>query len=63
LCHKTRGLTHATVVRNNFVNKYNSPTNAHEDYSIKVATEKMLLYSSIKSLDLRTNPSIGVAHA
>ncbi len=38
LHHKTRGLTHATVVRNNLLNKYNSPTSAHEDSSIKVAT-------------------------
>lgn len=61
--HKTRGLTHATIVRNKLLNKYNSPTSAHEDYSIKVATSFMLFSSSIKSLDLTINPPIGVAHA
>ncbi len=63
LCHKTRGLTHAIIIRNNLLNKYNTPTSAHEDSSIKVATSKMLLSFSIKSLDLTINPSIGVAHA
>jgi hypothetical protein len=63
LCHKTRWSTCATIVRNNLLNKYNSPTYAHENSSIKAATSKMLSYSSIKSLDLRINPSIGVAHA
>ncbi len=61
LHHKTRGSTHAIVVRNDLLNKYNSPTNAHEDFSIKATTYKMLLFSSIKSLDLTLNPSISVA--
>jgi hypothetical protein len=63
LHHKTRESTLATVFRNNLLNKYNSPTSAHEDSSIKATTSKMLLFSSIKSLDLTINPSISVAHA
>jgi hypothetical protein len=41
-----------------------SPTiNACEKKSINVPTSKMLLFSSINSLDLSTGPSIFVGHA
>jgi hypothetical protein len=43
--------THVVGITNNLLNKYNCPTNAHEDFSIDASTLKILLFSSIKSLD------------
>lgn len=62
LCHQNKGLAHTIGTRNNFMNKYNSPTkSAHKDSSIVVPTPKMFFFL-VKSLD-EIDPSTNVVCA
>jgi hypothetical protein len=58
----SKGSTHVVGVTNNLLNKYNCPTNACENFSIDALTLKILLSSSIKSLNSTVDSSTSDLH-
>jgi hypothetical protein len=57
-----KGSTHVVGITNNLLNKYNCPTNAHQKNSIDALTLKILLCSSIKSIDSTIDSSTSDLH-
>jgi len=57
-----KGSTHVVGITNNLLKKYNCPTSAHKNFSIDALTLKILLFSSIKSLDSTIDSSTDDLH-